>query len=190
MSQLQVQSKLLEMRPENSEEERWFIENLQPHEAMLRGWLRGRYQSGLDIDDVIQEAYLRVLKARKKDPVNAPKAFLFATARNLALNTIRFAKVRGEDTMSTLDDCDVLDERAGVRETVARNQELEVLTKAIQSLPDRCRQIFTLRKVYGMSQRDIAKKLNISARTVNAQISIGVNKCADYVGRFCETGEL
>ena len=92
--------------------------------------------------------------------------------------------------MTHIDDCDILDERAGVHETVARNQELEVLTKAIQSLPDRCRQIFTLRKVYGMSQRDIAQKLNISARTVNAQISIGVNKCADYVGRFCETGIL
>lgn len=178
------------MPPENTEEVRWFIENLQPHEAMLRGWLHGRYPSGVDVDDVIQETYLKVLTARKKEPVNAPKAFLFATARNLALNTLRFAKVRGEETMLTLDDCDVLDERAGVRETVARNQELEVLTKAIQSLPDRCRQIFTLRKVYGMPQRDIAKKLNISARTVNAQISIGVNKCADYVGRFCETGEL
>jgi RNA polymerase sigma factor (sigma-70 family) len=174
----------------NTEDEAWFAENLQPHEAMLRAWLQSRYRSFVDIDDVIQEAYLRVLKARKKGPVNAPKAFLFATARNLALNAVRFAKVRGEDTTTSLDDSEVLDERAGVRETGARNQELEVLTKAIQSLPDRCRQIFTLRKVYGMSQRDIAKKLNISARTVNAQISIGVNKCADYVGRFCETGEL
>ncbi len=178
------------MPPEYTDEGRWFAENLQPHEAMLRAWLLSRYPSGVDIDDVIQEAYLKVLKARKKDPVNAPKAFLFATARNIALNAIRFAKVRGEDIVTNIDDCDILDERAGVHETVARNQELEVLTKAIQSLPDRCRRIFTLRKVYGMSQREIAKKLNISARTVNAQISIGVNKCADYVGRFCETGIL
>jgi len=178
------------MPPEYTEEGRWFAENLQPHEAMLRAWLHSRYSSGVDVDDVIQEAYMKVLKARKMEPVNAPKAFLFATARNLALNVVRYAKVRGEDIATNIDDCDILDERAGVHETVARNQELEVLTKAIQSLPDRCRQIFTLRKVYGMSQRDIAKKLNISARTVNAQISIGVNKCADYVGRFCETGKL
>jgi len=178
------------MPPEYTEEGRWFAENLQPHEAMLRAWLLSRYSSGVDADDVIQEAYMKVLKARKSDPVNAPKAFLFATARNLALNAVRYAKVRGEDIATNIDDCHILDDRAGVHETVARNQELEVLTKAIQLLPDRCRQIFTLRKVYGMSQRDIAKKLNISARTVNAQISIGVNKCADYVGRFCETGEV
>jgi len=178
------------MPPENTEEGSWFAEHLLPHEAMLRGWLASRYPTGVDIDDVIQEAYFKVLKARKKEPVKAPKAFLFATARNLALNVVRFAKVRGEDIVMNVDDCDILDERAGVQETVARNQELEVLTKAIQLLPDRCRQIFTLRKVYGMSQRDIARKLNISPRTVNAQISIGVNKCADYVGRFCETGKI
>lgn len=178
------------MPPEITEEERWFAENLQPHEAMLRAWLQSRYASGVDIDDVIQEAYVKVLTAREKSPVNAPKAFLFATARNLALNYLRYAKVRGGDVTMDIDDCDVLDERAGVHETVARNQELEVLTKAIQLLPDRCRQIFTLRKVYGMSQRDIARKLGISPHTVNAQISIGVNKCTDYVGRFCETGKL
>ncbi len=178
------------MPPEHTDEGRWFAENLHPHEAMLRAWLQSRFPSGVDIDDVIQEAYLKVLKARKQDPVKAPKAFLFATARHLALNLARYAKVRGENIVSQLDECEVLDERAGVHETVARNQELEILTKAIQSLPDRCRQIFTLRKVYGMRQREIAKKLNISARTVNAQISIGVNKCADYVGRFCETGEV
>ncbi|MGY8696589.1 MAG: RNA polymerase sigma factor [Verrucomicrobiia bacterium] len=178
------------MPPEYTEEGRWFAENLQPHEAMLRAWLQSRYQSGVDIDDVIQEAYVKILAVRKGKPINAPKAFLFATARNIALNAMRYAKVRGENIVAQLDDIDVLDERAGVHETVARNQELEILTKAIQSLPDRCRQIFTLRKVYGMTQREIANKLNISARTVNAQISIGVNKCADYVGRFCETGEI
>jgi len=178
------------MPPETTEEERWFAENLQPHEAMLRAWLQSRYPSGVDVDDVIQEAFVKVLGARKKSRVNAPKAFLFATARNLALNAIRYTNVRGGDVMPQLDDLEVLDERAGVHETVARNQELEILTKAIQTLPDRCRQIFTLRKVYGMSQRDIAKKLNISARTVNAQISIGVNKVADYVGCFCETGKV
>ena len=79
------------MPPEYTEEGRWFAENLQPHEAMLRAWLHSRYPSGVDVDDVIQEAYMKVLKARKMEPVNAPKAFLFATARNLALNVVRLA---------------------------------------------------------------------------------------------------
>lgn len=44
------------------------------------------------------------------------------------------------------------------------------MTEAIQSLPDRCRQIFTLRSVYSMTQREIAEKLGISDRTVAAQL--------------------
>lgn len=174
----------------SGQEDSWFAENLHPHDSVLRAWLKSKFPSGVDIDDIVQEAYLKVMKANRKGGVRAPKAFLFATARNIALNALRYAKVRGENTVLALDDCDFLDEGSEVHETVARNQELEILTKAIQSLPDRCRQIFTLRKVYGMSQRDIAKKLNISARTVNAQISIGVNKCADFVERYCATGKV
>jgi RNA polymerase sigma-70 factor (ECF subfamily) len=74
----------------------------------------------------------------------------------------------------------VLDESADVAETVAREQELALLTEAIQSLPARCRQIFTLRKLYGLSQREIAVRLGISESTVSNQIVIGVEKCTDF----------
>jgi RNA polymerase sigma factor (sigma-70 family) len=169
---------------QHSEENRWVKKHLLPHEPMLRAWLRNRFSTGVDIDDVIQESYMRVLKARAKGEIKAPKAFLFATARNFALNAVRSAYIRGETSEVGLEDADIIDSSRGVAETIARNQELEILTKAIQSLPDRCRQIFTLRKVYGMPQREIAKKLGISARTVNAQISIGINKCMGYVESY------
>ena len=77
----------------------------------------------------------------------------------------------------------VLEEGDGIPETIARNQELEILTEAIQSLPDRCRQIFTLRKVYGLSQREIATRLGVSENTVSAQLTIGVRKCMDFMQR-------
>lgn len=177
------------MPPENTEQGRWFAEHLLPHEDMLRAWLRSRFPNGIDINDVIQEAYLRVLKARDKGEIRAPKAFLFATARNYALNTLRAASVRGENRYTEIEDFDLMDDRAGVAETIEHNQELEILTRAIQSLPDRCRQIFTLRKVYGMPQREIAKKLGLSTRTVNAQISIGINKCMAFVESYAREGD-
>jgi len=77
----------------------------------------------------------------------------------------------------------VLDEREDIPETIARNQELAFLTEAIQSLPDRCRQVFTLRKVYGLSQKEIAEKLGVSEHTVSAQLTIGIHKCTEYVLR-------
>ena len=58
-----------------------------------------------------------------------------------------------------------------------------MLTQAIQSLPDRCRQIFTLRKVYGLPQAEIARQLGISECTVSAQLTIGVQKCTAFMQR-------
>jgi RNA polymerase sigma-70 factor (ECF subfamily) len=172
------------MPPESTDEGRWFAENLLAHEPLLRSWLQSRFGAALPVNDIIQEAYLRVVQVRRTSPVNAPKAFLFATARNLALNATRHARVRGEHLTQAVDESELLDEDSNVRETVAKYEELEILTQAIQALPDRCRQIFTLRKVYGLSQADIARRLDISARTVNAQLTIGLNKCADFVDKL------
>lgn len=77
-----------------------------------------------------------------------------------------------------------MEESDGIPATVAHNQELELLTEAIQTLPDRCRQIFTLRKVYGLSQRKIAEQLGLSENTVSAQLTIGVKKCMEFMLRF------
>ncbi len=168
--------------PPDSEQARWFETHLHPHEPMLRAWLQSRFPHS-EPDDILQEAYLRVLQAREKSPMRSPKAFLFAVARNLALDQVRRRRAAGENDLARVDELDVLDEAADVSETVARNQELELLTQAIQSLPDRCRRIFTLRKVYGLSQSDIAQKLAVSEHTVSAQLTIGLHKCTDYMRR-------
>lgn len=151
---------------------------------MLRAWLQSRFREGMDLDDILQEAYLRVLRAHADGHLQSPKAFLFAIARNLALDRLRHRQVARHEPLVKNEQWDVLFDDADVAETVARNQELELLTEAIQSLPDRCRQVFTLRKVYGMSQPDIARKLGISEHTVSAQLTIGVHKCTEFMARF------
>jgi len=155
-----------------------------PHEPMLRAWLQSRFQSETDFDDILQESYLRVLRAHADGQLQSPKAFLFAIARNLALDRLRHRQVARTDNLVQNEQWDVLLGDDDVAETVARNQELELLTEAIQSLPDRCRQVFTLRKVYGMAQPDIAKKLGISTHTVSAQLTIGVQKCTEFMARY------
>ena len=54
----------------------------------------------------------------------------------------------------------------------------------IQTLPDRCRQILTLRKIYGLPQKEIARQLGIAEHTVEAQVGAGVRRCAEYLSRF------
>ena len=138
----------------------------------------------LDIDDIVQEAYVRVLKARETSVIASPKAFLFATARNLVYGQVRRRKIVGGEFLAEIDALCVLDESGDIPGKVAHAEELELLTLAVQSLPARCRQILTLRKIYGVSQKEIARQFGISEHTVEAQGTIGMRRIADFFERI------
>jgi RNA polymerase sigma factor (sigma-70 family) len=165
------------------EKSRWFVDHVLPHEAGLRAWLQGRFGSQLEVDDLVQEAYERMLQAHDDGTVVAPKAFLYHTARNLALNQIRHRGYTHPVESENIDVSGALDAGAGVRESVSRAEDIQLLICAIQSLPSRCRQIFTLRKIYGLSQKEIASRLGISEHTVEVQGAIGIRKCSEYFQR-------
>jgi len=174
------------MPPPDSELGRWFATHVHPHEPMLRAWLRSRFRSEDDLDDLVQESYLRLLRARERGEVASPKAFLFSIARNLALDRFRHREVLPTEPLAENEELAVLDEGDHIPDLIAHNQELALLTEAIQSLPARCRQILTLRKLYGLSHREIAERLGLSESTVSNQITIGIEKCTDF---FAEHGD-
>jgi RNA polymerase sigma-70 factor (ECF subfamily) len=171
------------MPPADPATARWFAEHVQPHQAVLRAWLVAQFPAGIDADDIVQDAAVRVLRAREAGEVQSPKALLFATARNLALMQLRHGRVARPVPLAEIDGSGILDE-ADVATDVARAQELELLTKAIQSLPARCRQVITLRKIYGLSQKEVAAQLGISEHTVEAQGTIGLRKLGEYFARL------
>ena len=171
------------MSPPDAERYRWFAENVLPHEAALRGWLRVRFPSLPDVDDIVQETYLRLLRLQETGPIVNPRAFLFATARNLALNQLRHLRYERPDALAEIDVSAVLVDTTSIPDSTARAEDLNLLIRAVQSLPDRCRQIFTLRKIYGLSQKEVAARLGISEHTVEAQGGIGLRKCIGFFRR-------
>lgn len=175
------------MPPEHPEQSRWFAEEVQPHEPSLRSWLRGLFPSLPDMDDLVQESYVRLLRAKEAGKVGYAKAYLFTTARNAALDFFRRRQVVSIDAVGDLQDSTVLDERPGIADAVSKQQELDLLAEAVRGLPDRCRQTLTLRLLYGMSHKEIAAELKISEHTVKAQLAKGMRRCADY---FAERGLL
>ena len=134
-----------------------------------------------DPDDLLQESYVRLLRARASGPIVNPRAFLFVTARNAALDFFRRRRVAPMEPLVSLPAWSVVESGPGVAETVSRAQEIEILHEAIKALPPRCRQIMTLQKIHNLSNREIAERLGISINTVNAQIVLGLVRCRRYL---------
>ena len=170
-------------QPPSSDAARWFAEDVHPHESQLRGYLRGSFPDIRDVDDVVQESYLRIWQARAAHPIQSAKAFLFRVARNLALDVIRRKGASPVETMGSLADLPVIEDRPGIADTLTREEKSRLLGLALSSLPDRCREIIFLHKIKGLSQRAVAGKLGLAEKTVANQIGLGVKRCEAFFHR-------
>ncbi len=159
----------------------WFTEEVQPHESSLRSYLRSVFPALPDIDDLVQESYARLIRAREAGKVSYAKAFLFTTARNAAIDFFRRRQVVSIDSVADLDELSVAEDRPDAADALNKQQELALLAEAVKVLPDRCRQVLTLRLLYGMPQKEIAAELRISEHTVKAQLAKGMRRCAEYL---------
>lgn len=167
-----------------AEQTRWFAEEVQPHGSSLRAYLRRRFPWLADVDDVAQESLFRLWRRTRDErapEVQSPKAALFAIGRNAAFDQGRRRAIVDIKNVAGIEQLSVLDERADVAETVSTRQELEFLAEALRDLPDRCRQVLTLTKMYGYSQKEVAERLGISEHTVRAQVVKGVRRCTEYL---------
>ena len=156
---------------------------MKPHAGDLRAWLRNRYPALSDPENIVEEALVRVWQTRGREGVEAPKALLYTLARNLAMDELRRRQIVTIDGVAEMAELSVYADGATAAEAAATNQELEILTKANQSLPERCRQVLTLRKIYGLSQKDIAAQLGIAEHTVEAQVGLGMRRCAQFLAK-------
>lgn len=174
------------MPPETAPETaHWYLLEVQPHRPALRAWLLARFPSLPDVDDLVQESLTRMFKARQQGAIHSVRALLFTTARNLALDAVRRQNVISFEPITEVDDSSVFTDATDVVATVSKQQELELLTQAIQALPHRCRRVFTLRTAYGMTQPEIAGKLGVSLSTVEKEMAKGIRLCAEFIHDGC-----
>ncbi len=164
----------------SAEQARWFSEHVHPHEPALRAYLSKRFPTLPDHDDLVQETYVRVLRVDDPARLAHPKAFLFTTARNAAIDLFRRRSVQPLESLDDVIELPPLDEAPGVVETMERCQRRETLTEALRALPERCREVMLLRYLDGCSGKEIAARLGISLGTVKGHLLKGVRDCARY----------
>ena len=147
------------------------------HKKVLAAYIARFFLRPEDVEDILQDSFIQVFEAANKREVKSPKAYLFITARNQIYRHLRhksrdIAKEIGEIDESFLDSGEV---PADLQ--LHHKRKMAVFMEATKSLPAQCRRVFLMRKLYGMSHKEIAKTLDISTSTVERHVSNAIKRC-------------
>ena len=119
------------------------------------------------IRDLTQDVFFEIWKKRNSLNIRNVKAYLRRSVINKALNHIKAQRMNFEASNEAFD----VPDRARVQEELEASQLQKVINETIESLPDRCRVIFVMRRMEGLSLKEIAAKLDISPKTVENQLT-------------------
>lgn len=155
-------------------------------------WLRkrlartvGRIVPPDDIEDIVQETFLRCYQASSRTTVQFPRSFMLTTARNLALNHIALADNRLVHGVDSFEDSAVpLYRDESAQNPSDAEERFLMLCRAVRVLPAQCRRAFVLMKVYGLTRKEVASYMGISESSVHKHVAKGVVMCAEYLERM------
>ncbi|MDC0003471.1 sigma-70 family RNA polymerase sigma factor [Porticoccaceae bacterium] len=143
------------------------------------------FKTPQEIEDVVQEAFVKVIEARQHRDIQHPKSYMYQTVKNLALNRISKKDYQLTDTIgdgvgeSPLES--VLPLTPTLEEQFESRERFELFCRAVRQLPVKCQRVYILRKVYGYSQIEIAEQMSISIKTVEAHLTKAIVRCTDYM---------
>lgn len=146
------------------------------HSSLL-SFLRQRLRVAEDAADVAQETYIRMMQYEGSRDVQSPSSLLFRIAINVANDLGRADQVRRVSDRCDIDDMELDAGVATPEREVAAEQDLNVLLEAIEHLPPKCRHVFLLSRVHGLTYPEIAKRCGISVKMVEKHISHALAAC-------------
>jgi RNA polymerase sigma-70 factor (ECF subfamily) len=157
----------------------WFMREILAHEAALVRYLRRAWPEADEVSDLRQEIYVRVFDAARKARPRSPKSFLFTTARHLIVDKARHRRVVSIEAAGDLESLNVLVDELSPERRQEGRQELKRLAMAFGLLPPKCREVLWLRRVDQMPQKEVAKHLGISEKTVEMHMLKAMRRITD-----------
>lgn len=135
-----------------------------------------------DVEDIVNGVFISLWEKRDKIDINTSLgAFLYTSVKNSSLNYLKHLKVRAEfqdshkRNIEQAQDYYRLSQETGQSVLVAKELRQKI-ESAMDSLPEKCREIFTLSRDEGLKNKEIAKKLGVTVNTVQKQMSIALAK--------------
>ena len=157
------------------------------YKMALKYFISGYVVNSQDVDDVCQETFLRTFKSSLENDVQKPKSFMFRVAKNLIVSDFRKASTQLNEYLEDIDLVDGQLDLDNLENDALAQEKLGIMCEAIAGLPNKCRQVVVMRKVYGMSTKDIAKRMDIAPSSVSNYITKGM--CAYNDARVKYTNE-
>lgn len=151
------------------------------HQAALKRFISRFLPNSHDIEDVSQETFLRAFTVEKSREIEQPKSYLFRIAKHVALTQLTRKSRQITDYLEDFDDSEVLLTEDTVEDELIARETLGIHCEAVAGLPTQCRRVYLMRKVYGMSHKEIAGRLGIAVSTVEKHLIKGVEQCDRYV---------
>ena len=157
-----------------------FMEN----ERLLKRFLERYLYNTCDVEDILQEAFLQTWKIEKKQKIKLPKSYLFRVARNMAIKELRKKSRHLSIYMAELNPQELLYNEIFTDDRFDNLERLKLFENALTTLSPQCRKVFVLRKIFGFSQNEIARRMKISESTVEKHISNGLQRCNVYLRAY------
>lgn len=162
---------------------RWLASNVLPHEPLIRAKLRNLSIFDLDVDDVVQEMYARILSVPSLESIRYPKQYAVLTARAIVVDHIRHSRVVSITSCGNLESLEIPLTEASTETRLEFHSEVLAVADALAQLPKACRETLILRRVEGLSQKEVAERLKISEKTVEKHMANGVRLLIRLFGR-------
>lgn len=160
----------------------WLERHILPHEPGLRAWLRRRQVDGLDVDDIVQEAYAKLAALESVEGVRNPNAYLIQTAHSIVCSHLRRSQVVSIRALEDAELWRIESHEASPERQASDRDELHRIGEIVAGFPRQVAAVFLLRRVEGLSQRDTAQRLNVSESTVEKHMAKGIRLFMDALG--------
>ena len=115
----------------------WLATHVMPHEPAVRGWLRRGRQAEFDVDDIIQEAYAKLVTVADVSEIRNVRAYFFRTAYSVLVSRVRRKSVVSIRSLAEVESLQLAVDELTPEDTVMARNELQVLAEMISRLPEK-----------------------------------------------------
>lgn len=144
----------------------WLARYVIPHELTLRQRLRSYRFPGLDIDDVVQEMYAILAALESVSHIRDPRQYAYRTACSIILSQMKRSRTVPIIPVADIKELAGKSDEPSPEAIVSDRERLRDVENALKQLPSRVYDVFMLRRIEGLSQREAAQRLGISENIV------------------------